>query len=358
MYKGKQTEVRIPEGIDTIGYYSFAYSSVRKIILGNISKIDEGAFYNCKNLSIIEGYEINTISAFQFYQCVNLKLFNFKIVQIGKFAFKDCFALKEINLSNAKVSDGAFENCNSLKNLPHENELYAIGSCAFYNTKLKSIKLSQVCSIGKFSFYNSRLRTVSLDTVKKIDDYAFANSKKLKEIVINHTACIGRMIFVNCDKITTAALGGQYRLNLYFGKESPIKKLRITDNCVDNFSRENTQLQQLEINGESIGNWAFYANTSLRTVKLRVNNFGAWSFAYCRLIEEITLPINIEYVSMNVFRYCNNLSRITILKSSPLLFGANAFYSTSENKRFYVHNKNAYINIPIWKEYADVIEEI
>jgi hypothetical protein len=145
---------------------------------------------------------------------------------------------------------------------------------------------------------------------------------------------------------------------LYFGKESPIKKLYINGDCVDNFSRENTQLQEVDIKSESIGNWAFYANTSLKSVKLTVKNLGAWSFAYCRLIDEITLSLNTEYVAMNSFRYCHNLSKITIQKENPILFGANAFYSISENKRFYVQNKNEYIKIPIWKEYTDFIEEL
>lgn len=63
---------------------------------------------------------------------------------------------------------------------------------------------------------------------------------------------------------------------------------------------------------------------------------------------------------MNAFRYCHNLSQITINSSNCVLFGANAFYSTAEEKVFYVKKglKKEYLKASIWTEYRDLINEM
>lgn len=83
-------------------------------------------------------------------------------------------------------------------------------------------------------------------------------------------------------------------------------------------------------------------------------------FTYCDCIETITLPKTVEFIGMNAFRYCHNLSQITINSSNCVLFGANAFYSTAEEKVFYVKKglKKEYLKASIWTEYRDLINEM
>jgi len=356
-YNGNKDEIEIPDYIDTIGFFAFANTTIKKINLANIKKIMEGAFFNCCDLLSVDMYNIDYVSAFQFYKCVQLKNFPYSLANIGKFAFKECTALKTIRLSKTRVFDNAFENCHSISEIK-DGEIFSIGICAFYNTSLKSADLTCVKSIGTFAFYKSNLKIISLDAAKDVGDYAFAENKYLTEASINPLATIGQFIFLNCDKLKSAALSGRYILNAYFGGTSPIEKLHVIGNCIDNFCRGNKKLRKIDIKGDSIGNWSFYECSSLNSVKLTIKTLGAWCFAYCDEIKEITLPSNTKFIAMNAFRYCHNLAKIIILTNEPLLFGANAFYSTSENKKFYVSDKSKYISIPIWKEYVNKIEEI
>jgi len=356
-YNKEEKKVKLPNNISIIGFYAFANSNIEEIDLSGIDNIKEGAFFNCKKLTVIKNYKIDHVNAFQFYNCIQLKTFLFKLKNIGKFAFKDCTSLENVNLSKAILADGAFENCNGIEDIK-DSELSVVGDCAFFNTNLKSADLNNTKSIGIFTFYNSKLQTLSLNSAVEIKDYSFADNRQIKKIYINPSANIGYSIFANCSELKTAELGGKYVLNSYFGDISPVEKLYVIGDCIDNFCRGNNQLREVDISGNSIGNWAFYACSSLKSVKLNVKILGAWCFAYCDGIESIILPESTEYISMNSFRYCHNLEKITIQTSKPLHFGANAFYSTSENKRFFATNKKAYESILIWKEYINSIEEI
>lgn len=73
----------------------------------------------------------------------------------------------------------------------------------------------------------------------------------------------------------------------------------------------------------------------------------------------LALPKTVEFIGMNAFRYCHNLSEIIIHSQKCVLFGANAFYSTSENKIFKVGKglKRQYQEVRIWHEYLSSIIE-
>jgi hypothetical protein len=352
-YNGQKNEVSIPSEVSSIGFFAFSNAAVRKVNLDGISTVAEGAFYSCKQLSELTNYNLETVSAFQFYNCTSLREFPFTVSSAGKFAFSGCVMLEKIKVEANQISDFAFDGCVSLLNFLADVKLTVVGICAFYNVPLPVVDFSKVENVGAFAFYNSKLRNITLDSVNDINDYAFSDSRMLAKVNINPSAKIGKSIFSNCTKIKSATLGGQYRLNAYFGGESPIRKLRVIGDCTDNLCRGNKKLQEVDIQSGTVENWAFYACSSLKKVKLSVKILGAWCFAYCDSLNKITLPSNCEYISMNAFRYCHNLADIKIKTNKPLLFGANAFYSTAENKRFYVHDKVTYFDIPIWKEYVD-----
>jgi hypothetical protein len=356
-YKGQNYDVTIPTNINVIGFYAFADTAIRNVDLSGISNIAEGAFYNCEHLSKVSNCAVKAVSAFQFFNCTSLQKLPFTVAAVGKFAFSGCISLGKVQTSSDKIDDYAFENCVSLSKFSSNTPISAVGICAFYNAPLVMVDLSKVKSVGAFAYYNSKLQMVDMNAVREIRDFAFWDSRLLLEVNLSPSANIGKAIFLNCNKIRTATLGGKYRLNTYFGGESPIKKLRVIGDCVDNFCRSNNKIQDIDIQGDNIGNWAFYACKSLRLIKLSTKRLGAWSFAYCDAVKEITLPPNCEYISMNAFRYCHNLADITILTSKPLLFGANAFYSTAEDKHFHVPQKSIYLNIPVWNEYNNRIIE-
>jgi len=67
----------------------------------------------------------------------------------------------------------------------------------------------------------------------------------------------------------------------------------------------------------SIGNFAFYYNTSLLSVTIpnSVTSIGDSAFAYCISLESIILPINLEKIGNSTFQDCKALKAITIPNS-------------------------------------------
>ena len=100
------TSIVIPETIDgmpvtEIYGYAFCESPITDIKMGrNIRKIDNNAFYRCKKLSSVTwNCKCNAIPAFGFYECTNLKQFNFSSIEkIGKYAFEKS-GLQEVCLT-------------------------------------------------------------------------------------------------------------------------------------------------------------------------------------------------------------------------------------------------------------------
>ena len=155
-------------------------------------------------------------------------------------------------------------------------------------------------------------------------------------------------------------ISGTYKLSSYFANIMPkIENLTIIDNIVDDFCRNNPYLKKLTlINVRHFGRWSFYNNSSLSKVIFEnVELIGDWAFAHCDKITEVVLPDSVNFIGMNAFRYCHNLSSITIQARQLILFGTNAFYSTAENKQFYMR-KSVIIQAktaPIWREYSNMI---
>jgi hypothetical protein len=355
-YKGTDKNIIIPNGIETIGYYAFANNkSVETIDLRYIEKVSEGAFINCINLEYIINYQLNSVSAFQFFNCRKLQCFDCKLQQVGRFAFFNNYTLKSINVNNAIIENDAFEG-NNLEKI--SGSVQTIGDFAFFQSNVRTINLKRTKQIGKFAFFNAKINNLSLETAAKIENYAFASNLKLKTVSVHESAVIGEGVFCGSNNIETATLSGKYPLDYYFKEKSKIKHLTINGECVDNLNRNNPFLLSLTVNSDRIGNWAFYHNDNLSRIELHIREFGAWCFAYCDGIERIDIPAEVNYIEMNAFRYCHNLGTIILRNKKVVLFGANAFYSTNNGKTILVKDKSAYLKIDLWQEYKNNLRNI
>lgn len=95
-YKGTESHIIVPEGIEVIGKNAFFKNALLKgVALPNSLKtIDDNAFFACKNLeSIIIKDKVTHIGSFAFADCINLKIINIPCTatHIGKYAFSCVF---------------------------------------------------------------------------------------------------------------------------------------------------------------------------------------------------------------------------------------------------------------------------
>jgi hypothetical protein len=355
-YKGDTEKIILPKSISVLGSYAFRNSDITEIDLAGIEKVEEGCFYGCKKLTETKNYPCRNVQAFTFYDCHSLRTFFNKIEFSAKHSFHNCTALENIIFHNAEIGTGAFENCERL--ISFSGNIKLVGKSAFYKTKIIRADLKNVKMIGDFAFLGSRLVNLLLQDVEKIGKYAFAQITELKEVYLKNCIKIKERIFQNSIAIIQAELPGNYPLNYYFGCKPQIKKLVVSGNCCDNFCRDNDILEEVLISYGYIGNWAFYKNANLTSVKLQnCDAIGAWAFAYCRQLQGVVIPESVNHIEMNAFRYCRKLSKIELHSTEPIIFGPNAFYSTADDKCFFVINKKRYLDISIWREYISNLVE-
>lgn len=145
------TKVVLPESITAIGLYAFKdCTELTQIsVTGNLSRILDSAFENCKSLKAIDLSATQTSTLYQN-------------------AFKNCTNLKEIKLpdSLSTIETGAFNNCSSLLEIHLPKDLIEIRESTFTNcTSLKTITVPQ------------KLKMMSLDAS------AFSNIPALEKII-------------------------------------------------------------------------------------------------------------------------------------------------------------------------------
>jgi len=351
-YRGSSTYVELDQSIQTIGSYAFANTSVEQIDLTYVKQMNEGCFFNCRKLKEVKNYAIDTVKAFSFMNCESLESFRASLINIEQFAFANCIRLGGSIEGVFRIERNAFEKCKKITSIC---EVEVVDDFAFFEAGIHEIH--DIKAIGDFSFTRTTLKNIHLNTIVSIGDYAFSNIKNLYSVLIDERASLGKGMFYKSVNISKAVISGRNILNHYFCGNNRIKDLTVIGNIVDNFNRNSQYLEKLVVRGGNIGNWAFYNNKTLTDVSLACSSLGAWAFAYCSSLKDITLPENLDYIDMNCFRYCHALRNISILNAGVMMFGANALYSTHPDKRILVKNRDIYLEVDIWREYlASIIE--
>lgn len=354
-YNGDSKDVLLPREVTHIASYAFADTEIEQVKATQTILLGEGVFYRCNNLNNV-AIDIDSIPPFCFYGCSKLKA-EFTVECIGKFGLYNCRSLKTITANRIGVCALAYTK--KLEQISGVEELCdgALFSC----NSLEELDLKNVDVIGKFALAKTGLECIKF-AGQRIGDFAFYHSPNLHYVNIHYETQIGKAILLGCESMYTMTISGKYKLTSYFGGKMPkVTKLYIHGNITDDFCRNNPYLEELQIrHTEYFGGWSFYGNSALKAVTFyNMKTIGNWAFAYCDRIENITLPKTIDFIGMNAFRYCHNLSEIIIHSQKCVLFGANAFYSTSENKIFKVRKglKRQYQEEKIWHEYLSSIIE-
>lgn len=231
--------ITLPNSLTYIGPYAFVKCPLRSIVIpSGVTRIYEGTFKNCNNLTQITIPEgVIRIEDFAFQGCSSLAGIDLpdSLRGMGMFLFKDCRGLKSIALPGRliKIPTGMFENCSSLTSVSIPAIDAQMEGAVFRGcTSLKSIAIpDSVKCFGGSTFAGC----TSLETVKfsagdpAIGSDQFLNCTSLRSITIpEHIKAVRDRAFKGCTNLTEVKFLGNAPHPYDFG-------FNVFDNCAPNF---------------------------------------------------------------------------------------------------------------------------
>ena len=199
--------------------HAFSETGVKDVTIGDISKIEKGAFSECTSLKkltinvpdgIPAAVDLSVPEELAAH-CTSLQTVVFtghpeNPLSIEESAFRKTTALTEINLPDSVQTIKQYAFCDSgIETVHLPEELRQIEKGAFALTNIKNIVIpDKVTSLGEKVFSKCyELTDVTLpESVTKIPQQAFMNCYKLKTVNVSDITVVGSSAFCNCERLT------------------------------------------------------------------------------------------------------------------------------------------------------------
>ena len=339
-YHKDLVRVEVPDSIEEIGEYVFAYCSALDMSymdLSNVKKIGDYAFMSCTSLDTLTLPKIEEVGEAAFAQSAIRNITLNKdmasgTLKIRDLAFYECERLEKVELPTSSDVDveilyGAFYKSFTNEDNKAEINLQQVtklGDYAFtYCAGLKSVALSNCTEIGYAAFAEcTKLSSVSMPVVETIKSLAFYKTA-IEELTIPTTLkSIAQATFCETDVNLSLEENGDYTLsNIRFDtKDNQNILYRILDDGTYMliYYPKTLKLASYDVldNTSAIGEYAFDGNESLIHVVLpaSVKAIGNGAFFGCTNIGFVdykgttTPKILGAYNSSSGSIYCNFIS--------------------------------------------------
>lgn len=155
-------------------------------VSGDITKIHDFAFNNCKNITeVVLPNSLKEIGNAAFMNCTGMKSINIptKLTVLGNNAFRGASSLTSsitLPASITTINSNAFRGCSKIPNVTIPEGIISIGDYAFRDCALiNSIELpSTITNIGIYAFASTGLTSINIpDGITTIPSSAFAKCK-------------------------------------------------------------------------------------------------------------------------------------------------------------------------------------
>ncbi len=291
-----------------------------------VKKIDDYAFSNCHYLTSVklpEGLEVIGYEAFS--NCRLLQSIDIpeSVQEIQGGAFAGCCSLQSVNFpqSMTSIGEGAFLNCESLSSASLPNDINSIGASTFESCSfLKTVTIPRsVKEIGDEAFaYCNSLESVSdCGGVEKIGASAFNCCYRLKSINIgDKLTYLGEKAFKDCSSLESlgnnaVVPGIQYSRYIHDFPYTDGLRIIASSAFKNCFSLKSVKLAD---DVQAIGSNAFSGCASLRSINIPSGVITIYdeAFAGCTSLPKLRLPHNIQNFYSKAFYACNGLESVNV----------------------------------------------
>lgn len=332
-YRGPGGDVVVPEGVTSVGPWTFSKrGDLTSITLpDSVSDIGIKAFSGCYNLtSVTLPKGITNIADSVFSSCCSLTGITLpeSLTSIGNEAFSYCRNLTSITIPEnvTSIGDNTFAHCENLANITIPESVTSIGDWAFqYCKNLTNVTIPEsVTSIGDYAFdYCVNLTSVIIqEGVKSIGNRAFAYCRNLTNITIPESVMsIGDGALCGCKRLADADGFVIMRGVLFYYASSggnlviPKGVTRIGAGAFGGC--EDLTNITIPESVTSIGGSAFSKCKNLTSITIpeSVTSIGGTAFSNCESLTSITIPEGVTSIEDGTFDHCENLTDITIPES-------------------------------------------
>ena len=254
--------------------------------------------------TVIIGEEVQSVGAFAFYYCANLKSVQILgSTVLGESSFSYCSALEQVQMNSVlAIGDAVFYGCNALKAIHLPASLQSIGNEVFYDCiLLQNITVDPANSnfTAKdnvlFNKEMTRLYTAASmmgqaysvpEGVKEILPYAFRGNAQLQLVILpNSVTELPEGVFYGCTGLKSVTFGNQLRM---------------------------------------IGPFAFYGCSALTQLELPAGLTDISDYAFGNSgLEAITIPASVSLLGHGAFDH-SKVTKITFTGPAPQI-GDDAF---------------------------------
>ncbi len=313
-------ECDLPESLEELGQYVFAYSGLKHVVLPtNLKATTTGTgefIYNEKLESVeIKCTNSSYISSKPFQGCTNIKtaILYEGVKNVSKLLFCDCTSLTSVTLPSTitTINQSAFNTCSSLTSIVIPANVTSIGDYAFSSCT----KLLEVYNLSNLEF------EIGSSTYGNVTKNALVIHTSLSEPSIFETDSDG-FIFIDVDS-----------KGYLFGYEGSEEEITLPESYTKN---------NVTYNSYDIFEGAFKNNTTLKKVTIpgSVETLGKSAFEGCSEITDITILDGLKYIQDRAFYNCTSLVNLSLPNSLYRVYGEYPFTNCGNLKTTtYEYNK-------------------
>lgn len=302
-------ELTLPNSLNTIDYFTFAYNTNLKTIhFGTgLKDIAWGAFKGCSALE-------------------NLDLSTSNIENIKSYAFSECTSLTSVKFPSSlrQIYGNAFSETPALQAVTFNDGLDGIGGSAFSNSGLTTVTLpNSLTYLGNSAFSSCKdLASISIGTgITEIPYNCFSGCNALTSVDLpEHVTSIGGGAYSYCNGLVSITLPSSIQAvgASAFASCSNLEEVVIPDNVT------------------TLGTGAFKNDSKLKHVQIGkgVATLEKDLFNSCESLSSVELSEGLTAVKAFVFQYCSSLKTVTFPSTLTTLSNSTCFGWTPDSLYF------------------------